>query len=197
MILGPSGCMNRIPGRDAANFFSAAYSTLRITAQYAARLSFNGACREPNNAAIDRSSIPLTIASRKMRTCDFREMFPRVSHHVGVPEHLPVAKRELSHTVSAGMMESRAWAIGDPRSRIPQAFAQIDVLEPDRKELLIEAAELVPHCVSYGQACTGRLFNLLLLRIVRVQTAIAAIHRISRPKLIDQRCLEDQRPERR
>ena len=88
-------------------------------------------------------------------------------------------------------------AINDLAAVIAQPLAEIHIFKPYRKKLLVEATELVPHCTSDREASSGRLFHLLLLRVVGVQTAISPIHSIARPELIHQQGFVNQRAQRR
>src|SRR5580693_2513514 len=104
-------------------------------------------------------------------------MLARVAQHVRVPEQLLIAKRQLSHAVGTAVAKARRWAVEDLVAAIKQALAEIDILEPHREELFVEAADRLPRCASDCQTGSGRLFDLLLLRIVGIEATIATVDR--------------------
>ena len=139
---------------------------------------------------------PIDNRHAKNQNLGVWEMFSGIAQHVRVPENLFVAKRELPHAVGAVMVKTRGWAIEDSRAAIKQSFAKIDILEPNRKEPFVEAANRIPRFAGDSQAGSGRLFDLLLLRIVGIEATIVLVHRIARPKLVYQQCLAEQRGKR-
>ena len=122
-------------------------------------------------------------------------MLVSVAQHVGVPEHLLVAKRQLSHAVRAAVKEARCWTVDnlrppDRRRRLHRSTSS----NQTGKNCSSKPPSRVPGLAGNGQARARRLFHLLLPRIVSVETAIAAVHRIARPELIDQHGFEESAP---
>jgi hypothetical protein len=91
------------------------------------------------------------------------KMFACVAQHVSVPEHLLVAERQLVHTVPAAVAETRRRAIDDLATAFQQPLAEIDILEPHGKELLVETANRLPSRSCDCEARPGWLLNFLLL----------------------------------
>ena len=123
-------------------------------------------------------------------------MLARIAQHVAVPELLLVAELKLPHAVRPRVLEPRRRTIHDLCARLPQALAKVHIFKPHREELGVHAFRCVPRGTRDGQARSGRLLDLLFLRVVRVKATVTPVHRISRPQLVDQQHLEQQARER-
>jgi dTDP-4-dehydrorhamnose 3,5-epimerase len=120
-------------------------------------------------------------------------MLASVTQHVGVPEQLLIAKRQLSHAVRTAVTKAGGGAVEDLVAAIEQALAEIDIVEPHREELFVEAADRLPSPASDGQTGSCGLFDLLLLRIVGIEATVAAIDRVAWPELVHQQYLTKKR----
>jgi hypothetical protein len=81
----------------------------------------------------------------------------------------------------------------DLKSLVYGAAAKIDIFEPDRVKLLIEAAKFFPNIAPDHEEGSGRLFDKTGLIKGTIQIPILAIHRIRRPQPVDPKEFEDQR----
>ena len=81
---------------------------------------------------------------RKKKTCPFEKCFLAYRSMFVYQKICLSRKLQLSHTVGAAVAEARLRAIENLATAIAQPLAQIDIFEPNGKELLIEAADCCP-----------------------------------------------------
>ncbi len=122
-----------------------------------AKWSFSGAenrrKRTQHHSCNDARAQRLNLSSFEVLAC--------IAEHIGVPEHLLVAKRQSTYAVRSAVPEARGGTINDFPAAIAQSLAKIHILEPDRKELLVEPADLSPRRARDCKASACRLLDLL------------------------------------
>ena len=74
-----------------------------------------------------------------------------------------------------------------------RAAAKINILEPEREKRLLKSAQFLPRRTPDHEKGTGRLLHGQSPRVIQVQSAVAAIYRVSRPEPVKQESFQNQR----
>src|SRR5208282_5261127 len=106
---------------------------------------FAQACPPGAEQSCDRTEQhPCDDSSPQYSDLSAREVFARVSQHVHVPVQLLVAEGQLTYAMRSAMLEARRRAIHDLAVARLETFAEVDVFEPYREELLVETEDRIP-----------------------------------------------------
>src|SRR5205823_12841576 len=85
----------------------------------------------------------------------WRQPLPRVKPHVAIPKRDEFGERDVLEARAAEVPCPRRWNDEDRVARFCQPPAVVDILEPRRRELLIERAYLGEHLAPQQQRRRG------------------------------------------
>src|SRR5713226_8518443 len=75
---------------------------------------------------------------------------------------------------------------------VAKSLAEVNILEPDRVELLVESSYTFPSFTTKHQKRPGRLFDFGRFFMVKPVATVMPIHRVTGPEPVDEQHFERQ-----